>query len=37
MYQAAAGGYFAGVDPLLGRLLGREPVTARQVLAASAH
>ena len=37
MYQAAAGGFFAGVDPLLGRLLGREPVTAREVLAASAR
>jgi NAD(P)H dehydrogenase (quinone) len=33
MYQAAAQGRFAGVDPLLGELLGREPRTARDVLA----
>jgi len=33
MYQAAAGGFFAGVDPLLGGLLGREPRTVRDVLA----
>ena len=33
MYQAAAGGFFAGVDPLLGILLGREPQTVREVLA----
>jgi uncharacterized protein YbjT (DUF2867 family) len=33
MYQAAQGGYFAGVDPLLASLLGREPRTARDVLA----
>lgn len=34
MYQAAEAGYFAGVDPLLRTLLGREPVTAREILAA---
>ncbi|MEO7377921.1 MAG: NAD(P)H-binding protein [Nakamurella sp.] len=33
MYQAAARGFFAGVDPLLGELLGREPRTARAALA----
>ena len=33
MYQAAAGGFFAGVDPLLGNLLGREPRTVREELA----
>ena len=33
MYQAAAGGYFAGTDPLLGELLGREPQSVRDVLA----
>ncbi|PZE88691.1 NAD(P)H-binding protein [Curtobacterium sp. MCBD17_008] len=33
MYQAAAQGRFAGTDPLLRDLLGREPVTARDVLA----
>ena len=32
MYQAAAGGYFAGVDPLLTELLGRTPRTARDAL-----
>jgi len=32
MYQAAAEGFFAGVDPLLGTLLGREPRTVRDVL-----
>lgn len=32
MYQAAAGGFFAGVDPLLGELLGREPRTVRDEL-----
>lgn len=32
MYQAAAGGFFAGVDPLLATLLGREPRTVRDVL-----
>jgi NAD(P)H dehydrogenase (quinone) len=36
MYQAAARGFFAGVDPLLGRLLGREPARVRDVLGASA-
>lgn len=35
MYQAAHEGYFAGVDPLLGRLLGREPNTVRDLLAES--
>lgn len=33
MYQAADAGYFAGVDPLLGELLGREPRTVRDFLA----
>jgi NAD(P)H dehydrogenase (quinone) len=33
MYQAAAQGRFAGVDPLLGVLLGREPLTVRDLLA----
>jgi uncharacterized protein YbjT (DUF2867 family) len=33
IYQAAQGGFFAGVDPLLGTLLGREPRTARDALA----
>ncbi len=33
MYQAADRGFFAGVDPLLGTLLGREPRTVRDVLA----
>lgn len=33
MYQAAAGGWFAGVDPLLPTLLGREPRTARDAIA----
>lgn len=33
VYQAAAGGYLAGVDPLLGTLLGREPRSVRDVLA----
>jgi uncharacterized protein YbjT (DUF2867 family) len=39
MYQAAEQGFFAGVDPLLGKLLGREPRTVRDVLAdvAAAH
>ena len=36
MYQAAQQGFFAGVDPLLGTLLGREPRTVRDVLAESA-
>ena len=33
-YQAAERGDFAGVDPLLGQLLGREPRPARDQLAA---
>ena len=33
MYQAAQRGFFAGVDPLLGTLLAREPRTVRDVLA----
>lgn len=33
MYQAAAQGSFAGTDPLLRELLGREPASARDVLA----
>ena len=33
MYQAAHAGFFAGVDPLLGALLAREPLTARDALA----
>ncbi|KUL42058.1 SDR family oxidoreductase [Actinoplanes awajinensis] len=32
-YQAADRGFFAGVDPLLGKLLGRAPRTARELLA----
>lgn len=32
MYHAAAGGFFAGADPLLGELLGREPATVRDLL-----
>jgi NAD(P)H dehydrogenase (quinone) len=36
MYQAAQEGFFAGVDPLLGELLAREPLTVRDVLAAAA-
>jgi NAD(P)H dehydrogenase (quinone) len=32
-HRAAAAGFFAGVDPLLGNLLGREPRTVRDVLA----
>ncbi|GAB2935274.1 NAD(P)H-binding protein [Rhodococcus aerolatus] len=32
MYQGAAGGFFAGTDPLLGTLLGRTPRTARDHL-----
>ncbi|GIE82429.1 NmrA family transcriptional regulator [Actinoplanes philippinensis] len=31
-YQAARQGFFAGVDPLLGELLGRRPRTAREAL-----
>lgn len=33
MYQAAAEGFFAGTDPLLGTLLGRRPQTVRDLLA----
>jgi NAD(P)H dehydrogenase (quinone) len=33
MYQAARDGFFAGVDPLLATLLGREPQTVRDALA----
>jgi uncharacterized protein YbjT (DUF2867 family) len=33
MYQAASEGFFAGVDPLLAALLGREPRSARDLLA----
>ncbi len=33
MYQAAAEGFFAGTDPLLRTLLGREPLTVRDALA----
>lgn len=33
MFQAARDGFFAGVDPLLGTLLGREPRTIRAALA----
>jgi NAD(P)H dehydrogenase (quinone) len=36
MYQAAHEGFFAGVDPLLGDLLGREPQTVRDLLATPA-
>ncbi|MFI1990325.1 NAD(P)H-binding protein [Actinoplanes sp. NPDC020271] len=35
-YQAAEGGFFAGVDPLLGKLLDREPRTVREALQATA-
>ncbi|MGI3781645.1 MAG: NAD(P)H-binding protein [Janthinobacterium lividum] len=37
MYEAAQQGFFAGVDPLLATLLGREPRTVREVLAEPAH
>jgi uncharacterized protein YbjT (DUF2867 family) len=36
MYRAAREGFFAGVDPLLGTLLDREPVPARAALDAAA-
>jgi NAD(P)H dehydrogenase (quinone) len=36
MYQAAHDGFFAGVDPLLGELLGREPQTVRDLLTTQA-
>jgi NAD(P)H dehydrogenase (quinone) len=32
MYQAASQGFFAGTDPLLATLLGREPQTVRELL-----
>lgn len=32
IYQAARQGFFNGVDPLLGELLGREPRTVRDLL-----
>lgn len=32
IYQAAQGGFFAGVDPLLGMLLGRRPRSVRDLL-----
>ena len=32
MFQAAHQGFFAGIDPLLGKLLGREPHTVRDLL-----
>lgn len=32
LYQAAAGGFFAGVNPLLSELLEREPRTVRELL-----
>lgn len=35
MYLAAQGGFFAGTDPLLAGLLGREPRTVREELAAA--
>ncbi|HWC23763.1 MAG TPA: NAD(P)H-binding protein [Flexivirga sp.] len=35
MYDAAAAGFFAGTDPLLESLLGREPRTVQQHLAAA--
>lgn len=34
MYEAAHAGFFAGVDPLLGTLLGREPRSVRDLLTA---
>lgn len=33
IYHAAAGGFFAGVDPLLGQLLGHEPRTIHDLFA----
>jgi NAD(P)H dehydrogenase (quinone) len=35
IYLAARDGFFAGVDPLLGKLLGREPRSVRDLLAAA--
>ena len=37
IYQAAQGGFFAGVDPLLGNLLGRRPRTVHDLLAPPAE
>ena len=37
MHQAARQGFSAGLDPLRGELLGREPWTVRDLLAASVH
>jgi NAD(P)H dehydrogenase (quinone) len=38
MYLAAQTGFFAGTDPLLGKLLGREPRTVREeLMAPSSH
>jgi NAD(P)H dehydrogenase (quinone) len=37
MYQAADQGFFAGVDPLLGELLGREPRSVRDLLVESSR
>ena len=34
MYRAAAGGFFAGTDPLLGKVLSREPASVRDLLTA---
>jgi NAD(P)H dehydrogenase (quinone) len=34
MYNAAADGFFAGTDPLLGEILGREPRSVRDLLTA---
>lgn len=34
MYRAAAGGFFAGTDPLLGEILDRKPGSVRDLLAA---
>ena len=34
MYQSAAAGLFAGTDPLLAELLGREPRSVRDLLEA---
>ncbi len=34
-YEAAEAGFFAGTDPLLGQLLGREPRTVRDLLSAT--
>ncbi|WIJ45532.1 NAD(P)H-binding protein [Curtobacterium citreum] len=34
MYHAAAGGFFAGTDPLLGEVLDREPASVRDLITA---